>query len=163
MKKQLKNFSYLMILFTFLTSSIYAADAMNSITGPTSISKGETITLTVDFQADADRTIAVYMQSLNPTKLQFYKRINVQAGETSKEVTFTVPETIPTSGTLRYKAYIAPRGGYWKDKLGFATQEGVTYSTTIDRWTNMQGDFGVPSKISNGYIDFAGQTKYWDI
>jgi len=101
-------------------------DTIKSISGPTTITKGDMVTLKVDYIASTERTIAVYMQSLNPKKMQFYKTITVQAGDELEEVSFTVPNNIPTSGTFRYKAYIAPKGGKWKDNLGYSIQEGVT-------------------------------------
>jgi len=113
----------------FKVSANTPKDTIKSISGPTTISKGENVTLTVDYVASTDRTIAVYMQSLKPKKMQFYKRITVHAGDELLEVSFTVPNDIPTSGTFRYKAYIAPKGGKWSDRLGEASQEGITVGT----------------------------------
>jgi hypothetical protein len=66
------------------------------------------------------------MQSLKPKKMQFYKRITVHAGDELEEVTFTIPNDIPTNRTYRYKAYIAPLWGKWSSNLGVASQEGVS-------------------------------------
>jgi len=127
MKKRLRTHMKWLMLFSLLTSSLYAADNINVITGPESISKGQEVTLTVEYEASQERTIAVYCQSLDPKKMHFYKRFDVNTSATSLSTTFTVPNDVPTTGTFRYKAYIAPKGGKWSSNLGYASQEGVTY------------------------------------
>jgi len=125
MKKRLLSPMKWLMLFALLSSSLYGADNINAITGPDTMSKCKKITLTVDFEASEERTIAVYLQSLNPKKMYFYKRYTVNADDTTLNATFSIPNNIPTDGTFRYKAYIAPKGGKWSSNLGYAIQEGV--------------------------------------
>ena len=150
MKKRLLTQMKWLMLFALLTSSLYAAaDSMNSITGPTTITKGEDITLTVDFLASEERTVAVYFQSLNPKVMHFYKRYTVNADDTTLTVTFTVPSGIPAEGIFRYKAYIAPKGGKWSSNLGYASQERVTVKDDIvldDTVKSLRG----PATITKG-------------
>jgi len=131
MEKRLLSPIKWLMLFALLSSSLYGADKVNTITGPATIKKGEIVTLRVGFEASQERTIAVYLQSLNPKRMYFYKRYTVNADDTRLNATFTIPNNIQTDGTFRYKAYIAPLGRYYKDHLGKAYQYGVKVESDV--------------------------------
>jgi len=106
-------------------------DTVKSISGPGTITIGEEVTLTVDYVASEDRTLAVYLKTTTGTKrLYFYKRITVHAGDELEEVTFTLPEGTPTNATYKYGTYIAPKGKYYKDHLCRVYQHGVKVKDT---------------------------------
>jgi len=106
-------------------------DTVRSITGPASITKGESVTLSVDYVASQDRTLTVYFKTTTGTKkYYFYKRITVQVGDELEEVTFTVPDDAPADATYMYGTYIAPKGEYYSDQLGEAYKYGVKMQNT---------------------------------
>jgi hypothetical protein len=79
----------------------------------------------------------------------------VHAGDELEEVTFTIPNDIPTNGTFRYKAYIAPLGGKWSSNLGYSSQEGVLTS---------DNKYKAPYKLLpvNGKIYFGAIPSFMD-
>jgi len=101
-------------------------DNIKSISGSETITRGEEVTLTVDYVASQARTLTVYLKTTTGIKKNyFYQRIEVNASDEIKEITFTVPENAPTDETYKYGVYIAPVGEYYSSHLAKAYQYGV--------------------------------------
>jgi len=131
MKKQPKILSCLMVLFTFLTSAVYAntlsakqeliqggnndngntIDTISSITGPTAISKGKQITVDIDYTTTDKDLLFALMQTSAPWTGYYYQRVH--AGEDGSKITFTVPDNISAGTELMYQAYLTPKDKGW--------------------------------------------------
>jgi hypothetical protein len=50
-----------LMLFSLFTSSLYAADSINSITGPSTLTKGKDVTVIVDYETE-DKDLVFILQ-----------------------------------------------------------------------------------------------------
>ena len=111
MKKQLKNLSYLMILFTFLTSTIYA-DEITRINVPGTTYPGMGVSFSVDFETQDKDLVFSLQEDHYPWTRYYYKRFS--ANQSGEVVNFIVPDNLPTDNTpLVYQAYLTPKGKGW--------------------------------------------------
>jgi len=121
---QLKSLMlFMFMLFSSITQA--SADSISSISGPNPITKGQTVTVTIDCES-ADKDLIVALQKAIRPWTGFYgKRMHCNNnGKTT--VTFTVPTTIPDGTPLMYQAYLTKKGKGWADRVAVKWQSSVS-------------------------------------
>ena len=129
---------------------LHSGDIVKSIHGPAIITRGQSVTLSIDYVASQERTLAVYLKTTTGTKEEyFYRRVNAPEGDRVKQVTFSVPANAPINATYKYGTYIAAKGKYFNDNLGKAYMHGVIIVSvdTQDPW-----DHGVLKVSSDNHM-----------
>lgn len=104
-------------------------DKITSINGPIVIEKGEVIKVVLDYQTEDKDLFFMLQGSKKPWKHYYYKKIS--SDKNVKNITFSVPETIPEGTPLMYQVYLTPKGKGWADKVAVKWQSGVILKPTI--------------------------------
>ena len=103
------------------------SDAINSISTPASVRRGQNVTVTVNYSATRARDIRVVFQRDNsPYTTYVQKKIDVTAGSGSRNVTLTIPNTVPiVNDDYQFQVYITTDGGGWGARLNNKVRRNV--------------------------------------
>ena len=98
------------------------------MSGPTSISPGEEITVSVGYVATGDQDVFVTLQfDSNPFTVFSETITDVVAGVDTIDVVFEVPADAPSGvNRYQYQTYITPDGGNFSTRFGDFAQTNVT-------------------------------------
>jgi len=127
---------FILLLFAGITQA--SADSISSISGPNTITKGQTITVNVECRTTGDNELHFSLQQpISPWTGYHYEK--TQCNNNGKTpITFTVPNTIPDGTALIYQGYIVPKGRGWADRVDVKLQTGVSLEN-IDKITSITG------------------------
>ena len=95
------------------------ADDIKSTSTPTSVRRGQTITVGIDYSVSANRDIqVVFQRDSDPFTTYASKKIDVSAGSGSRNVSLTIPNTVPVAnGDYQIQVFVTTDGGDWDDRL----------------------------------------------
>ena len=95
------------------------SDEISSITAPGSVTRGQTVNITVNYSATTNRDIRVSFQRDNsPYTTYVTKKIDVGAGSGSKTVSLTIPNNVPiVNDDYQFQVYLTTDGGAWAQRL----------------------------------------------
>jgi hypothetical protein len=104
-------------------------DAITSVSGPTTASAGENITVQVGYEASTNRDLYVSIQ-LNESPWTTYgtEKVDVSNGTSSANVSLTIDNAAPAGTNYKYQTYITTDGGGWTERLADDLQAGITIS-----------------------------------
>ena len=159
--KQLMFFMFL--LFASMTKAS-AVDTINSINGPTSITKGKSITLNIDYETGDKDLLFVLQEGQYPWRI--YHTVRKHSNEDGRQIEFTVPDAIPANIPLMYQAILTKKGKSWNDRVSVKYQEGMVLNTakvenstkneqaTLDKskWSYFGNTYGKQSRTYNGNL-----------
>ncbi len=164
MFSRLKQFMFFMfLLFTSMTKAS-AVDTINSINGPTSITKGQRITVNIDYETEDKDLILLLQEAKYPWKSCY--KVRKHSNENGKQITFMVPNTIKNDTPLQYLVYLTRKGKDWEDRVSVKYQENVLLNTaqvensgknkqdTLDKnkWSYFGNTYGKQSRTYNGKL-----------
>ena len=103
------------------------SDLINSITAPNSIRRGGQATVTIEYEASAERDIRIaFQKNSSPYTTYFQRRLNVSAGSGTRSTTFTVPNDVPLGNdAAQWQVYITTDGGGWAARFSNRRQNNV--------------------------------------
>ncbi len=115
------------ITVTGVSNSI---DEINPISGPTSVSQGETTTVFVDYKASTNRDLRFIFQLNEAPWTQYYAEVkNVSAGVGTAKFTFTVPQDLPVGANYFYFTMLTTTGGSWNERFDYERQQPITVTS----------------------------------
>lgn len=109
-------------------TSVPTVDAISSFSAPSSVSAGQTVTLTVNYSATTSRIIQVMM--LNPSNNWSWHggtNVNVPAGSGTLNIDMTVDASTPPGSTYSWQTQIVDSSYKWLDGK---TQNSVVVSAS---------------------------------
>ncbi len=110
------------------------SDEITSVSGPASISTGQSVTVAVDYSASTNRKIVSLLQlGESPWTSTWGGQTatasqNVSAGSGTVNLTFTIPNGVPVGSNYQYQNYITTTNGGWAQKLHNGRQYPITVS-----------------------------------
>jgi endoglucanase len=96
-----------------------STDEVVSVTSPTSVTRGQNATVTVNYSATTNRDVHVVFQSdTSPWTTYASVKLDVTAGTRSVNVTVPIPSTVPLANdAYKFQTFITTDGGGWAQRL----------------------------------------------
>jgi endo-1,4-beta-xylanase len=111
-----------------VTAAAPTTDALTSVSGPVTISRGSTVAVNIGYTASTSRRITLQLQK-DTSPFTNYKTVtkDVAAGSGTTTLNLAVPSTVPVgSAAYKYFVIISPLGGGYNNRLDEAQQADVT-------------------------------------
>ncbi len=127
-------------------------DAITSVSGPTTVSAGENITVQVGYEASTNRDLYVSIQ-LNESPWSTYgtEKVDVSNGNGTANISLAIDNAAPAGTNYKYQTYITTDGGGWTERLADDLQAGITISDGSGH------EHPVPGKIeAEAYTSMSG-------
>jgi regulation of enolase protein 1 (concanavalin A-like superfamily) len=113
--------------YGFFRVAAAVPDSVSSISGPTTVNQGQTVTVTLNYGASQARDILIDFKQWSGAFTTYSStRTAVPAGSGSISVNVPVGATTPAGGSYAYFAYEVPVGGGWENRVAEVLQTGVT-------------------------------------
>ncbi|MFW5656522.1 MAG: carbohydrate-binding protein [Bacteroidota bacterium] len=127
-------------------------DAITTVSGPTTVSAGEDITVQVGYEASTNRDVYVSFQlDESPYTVYGTGKADVSNGSGTANVSLTVDNAAPSGTNYKYQTYITTDDGGWSERLANDSQDGITISG------GSGGGFAIPGKIeAENYTSMSG-------
>ena len=148
-------------------------DAVASITAPGSVRRGQTVTVTVNYEASTARDIRVGFQRDNsPYTTYVEQKIDVNAGSGSRNVALTIPNNVPIANDdYQFQVYVTTNGGAWEQRLGnrvkqnvdcLAANTNVNHNIYTDNLNNQWADWswGGTATVRDGGVKRSGSYSF---
>ena len=102
-----------------VTEVVFANDVIDNVTAPNSVTQGETVNITIDYEASQNRDILVLFElATNPYTSYVQEIIQVTAGSGTLNVPISVPLSTPAAAdAYQFQVILAPTGGGWPERL----------------------------------------------
>jgi len=90
-------------------------DKLTKVTAPTSVAKGESVTISIDYSATENLKIVSLLQQTGTwaTYSGAAASTNVSAGTGTVNLTFTIPNDVPVGSNFQFQNYITTTDGGW--------------------------------------------------
>ena len=94
-------------------------DEISAVNGPNTVAQGETVTISVSYNASEARDVVVLLQrDNNPFTTYQTVRTNVAVGIGNLNVSLPIPASVPiVNNDYQYQVFIAPVGGSWTNRI----------------------------------------------
>ena len=97
---------------------VCGTDELTSFTAPSEVTRGETITVTVDYEVSEDREItAGFQQNHSPWTGWGWETATVSAGTGTVNLSITIPTDQPLGNAYQIPIVLLPVGGNWLTRL----------------------------------------------
>lgn len=131
---------------------------ISSVNVPTSLTRGQTVSVTVQYETTANREIAIALEDRNDG-YQWYgsARTSISAGSKgTKTLNFTVSSSAPQHGNYQIQTLIVPSGAWWSQREAKFTVQPVTItgSSSGVGFNYVPGSFSSSGSSGTVYIDF---------
>lgn len=103
-------------------------DDIVSTSVPTTVQRGNTVTVTVNYEASTDRDVIMNFQ-LGQSPWTTYRNVRrqVSAGSGTLSIDMAIPNNVPVaSNAYQFHAYITTRGGNWSSRLDNLNKKNVS-------------------------------------
>ncbi|MCF6235665.1 MAG: DNRLRE domain-containing protein [Gammaproteobacteria bacterium] len=105
-------------------------DKINFISGPTSVSQGEIITVSVDYEVSANRDLqAVLKLNESPWTTYATEIKNLPVGTGTAQFVFAIPNNTPAGANYFYQTQLTPTGGNWTSRFDYMYQAPVAVTS----------------------------------
>ncbi len=145
---KLKWIMLFILMFFASMAKASITDTINSINGPTSIKKGQNITVNIDYETEDKDLICVLQAAKFPWTT--YDTVIKHSNEDGKQIQLTVPNTISSDTPLHYVVYLTKKGKDWDDRVSVKYQENIVLE---ENPTNNNTELIYGGENENGALD----------
>lgn len=130
-----------------------ANDGLSSITGPDVVTQGETVNVTVNYEASTSRDIVVSFKEDNGNYTKYGNdiRVNVGTGSGSIDISVPIDASAPVANDqYQYQAYITEVGKGWDDRKATAYKTNVDVIAPVVTYTDQISSVSGPEALNQG-------------